>query len=101
MGRKSLAQEFFEWIPAEEEDGFDRTWIVLYDFKGIKPNPKFWVNLRRLKGLSGSGSLVQYSVFMTRSRRGAAVAVMLARHYGGEVMVFRGEEVELLSQYYS
>jgi len=32
---------------------------------------------------------------MTRSRRGAVAAVKLARHYGGEVMVFKGEEVEV------
>ena len=70
---------------------------MLYDFKGVKPNPKFWVNLKRLIGIVGSGSLVQYSVFMTGSRRGAVVAVRLVRHYGGEVMVFKGEEVEILA----
>ena len=96
MGRKSLAQEYFEEIP-EEEGREDGTWIVLYDFKGVKPNPKFWVNLKRLRSLAGSGSLVQYSVFMTRSRKGAIAAVKLARHYGGEVMVFQGEEVEILA----
>ena len=47
MGRKSLAKKYFEEIPMEE-DREDGTWIVLYDFKGIKPNPKFWMNIRRL-----------------------------------------------------
>ena len=96
MGRRSLAKKYFEEIPMEE-DGEDGTWIVLYDFKGIKPNSKFWVNIRRLIGLAGSGSLVQYSVFMTRSKRGAVATVKLVRHYGGEVMVFKGEEVEILA----
>ena len=51
----------------------------------------------RLIGLVESGALVQYSVFMTRSKGGAIAAVKLVRHYGGEVMVFKGEEVEILA----
>ncbi len=58
-----------------------------------KPNPRFWGNIRRLIGLVGEGSLVQYSVFMMRSRRGAMAAMKLARHYGAEVMVFKGEQI--------
>ena len=38
--------------------------------------------------------MVQYSVFMTRSRRGAMVAEKLAKHYGAQVDVFKGEKVE-------
>ena len=40
---------------------------------------------------------MQYSVFMTGSRRAAMAVVKLTRHYGGEVMVFKGEEVEFRS----
>jgi len=39
--------------------------------------------------------MVQYSVFLTGSRRGAIAAGKLVRHYGGEVVAFKGEEVEL------
>ena len=45
-------------------------------------------------GLVGDGSLVQYSVFMTGSRRGALAAERIARYYGASVMVFKGEQVE-------
>ena len=69
LGRKSLAEEYLEEIPVEEEQG-DGTWLVMYDFDR-KPDPRFWSNLRRLRDLVGEGSMVQYSVFMTRSRRGA------------------------------
>ncbi len=92
MGRKSIAEEYYGEI-SEEEDGEEGTWLVLYDFMS-KPNPRFWGNVKRLIGLVGEGSLVQYSVFMTRSRRGAMAAERIARHYGASVMVFKGEEVE-------
>jgi len=52
-----------------------------------QPNSRFWGNVRRLIGLVGEGSLVQYSVFMTRSRRGAMAVERIARHYGASVMV--------------
>ena len=91
MGRKSIAEIFYEEI-SENEVGEEETWLVLYDF-GSKPNPRFWGNIKRLIGLVGEGSLVQYSVFMTRSRRGAMAAEKLARHYGAEVMVFKGEQI--------
>jgi len=91
MGRKSLAEKYYE--ETSEEDEEEGTWLVMYDF-GSKPNPRFWGNVKRLIGLVGEGSLVQYSVFMTRSRRGAMAAEMIARHYGASVMVFKGEEVE-------
>lgn len=91
MGRKSLAEEYLDEVPvAEEAEG---TWLIMYDFSS-KPNPRFWSNLRRLRGLVGESSMVQYSVFMTRSRRGAMVAEKLAMHYGAQVDVFKGEKVE-------
>ena len=46
-------------------------------------------------GLSGGGSLIQYSVFVTDGRRSAWAMVRLVRHYGGEVAVFKGERVEV------
>jgi len=95
MGRKSLAGKFYEEISGEE-DQEKGTWIVFYDFRGRKPNPKFWTNLNRLIALLDDGSMVQYSVFMTKRRRGAIAAVKLAKHYGAEVIVFKGEEAEFL-----
>ena len=91
MGRKSIAQEYYGEIP-EKEDEEEGTWLVIYDFKS-KPNPRFWANIKRLIGLVGEGSLVQYSVFMTKSRRGAMAGEKIARHYGARLMVFKGEEI--------
>ena len=92
MGRKSLAEEYLNEVPEgdKEKEGI---WLVMYDF-GSKPNPRFWSNLRRLIRLVGEGSMVQYSVFMSRSKRGAIVAERLARHYGAQVDVFKGEMVK-------
>lgn len=94
MGRKSLAEKFYEETP-EDENGAANTWLVIYDFRGIKPNPKFWKNLKRLIALLDNGSMIQYSVFKTRHKRGAHAAVKIAKHYGAEVRMFKGEEVEL------
>jgi hypothetical protein len=93
MGRRSLAREYYEEIPEKEDE--KGTWIVIYDFRGVKPNPRFWANIRRLISLVGRSRLVQYSVFVTGRRRGAIAAGKLVRHYGGEVLAFKGEEVEL------
>ncbi len=92
MGRKSLAESFYNSVTVKEPQE-PSTWIVLYDFHGIKPNSRFWYNLKRLVKLVGDGSLVQYSVFMTRSKRGALTAVKLVEHYGGEVLLIKGEIV--------
>ena len=40
LGRKSLAVRFYEGLEGEDER--DGTWLVLYDFKGVKPSSKFW-----------------------------------------------------------
>ena len=92
MGRKSLAESFYNSVTVKEPQE-PLTWIMLYDFHGIKPNSRFWYNLKRLAKLAGDGSLVQYSVFMTRSKRGALTAVKLAEHYGGKVLLIKGEIV--------
>jgi len=92
VGRNSLAKSFYDSIEVDEPNETS-TWVVLYDFHGIKPNSRFWYNLKRLAKLAGDGSLVQYSVFMTRSKRGALTAVKLAEHYGADVLFIRGEIV--------
>ena len=92
MGRKSLAEKYFEEtekIP--EEDGI---WLVLYDFKGIKPSVKYWTNLNRLIKMTGGGSLIQYSVFTTKEKRAAFAARKLAKHYGAETIVYKVEKEE-------
>ena len=75
------------------KDKGDSTWLVVYDFTESRPPTKFWDNLRRLQDLAGEGTLVQYSVFMTRDMRGALAAVDLVKHYKGDVMLFRGQQV--------
>ena len=92
VGRISLAKKFYEEsenIPKEKG-----TWLVLYDFKGIKPSTKYWTNLRRLIKIAGGGSLIQYSVFTTKEKRVAAVAKKLAEHYGAETIVYKVEKAE-------
>lgn len=93
LGRKSIAQEYYEKY-SEDEDGEEGTWLVLYDFKRGKPNPRFWGNLKRLIGFAGGGGLVQYSVFRVGSRRSAVTAARIAVHYGAEVVLFKGEFVD-------
>ena len=95
MGRKSLAEKYYEAFEGEDES--DGTWIVLYDFKGIKPSSKFWDNINRLIDIAWNGSLIQYSAFMTDNRRAASTMVRLARHYGGKVEVFKGERINVES----
>ncbi len=88
MPRMSLAEEFYN--DEEECDGDGMKWLIVYDFAG-KPNPRFWMNLRRLSALEAGSRLLQLSVYITRSRRVARVAVRLARHYGARVEAFRVE----------
>jgi len=101
LGRKSIAQKIYEGLEGVEDEG--GTWLVIYDFKS-KPNPRFWGNLRRLNRLVGEGELIQYSVYKSRSRRGALSAMKIAEYYGGalsamkiaeyygaEVVIFKGE----------
>ena len=42
---KSLAEQPLNETPEEEEQ--EGTWLVMYDFD-IKPNPRFWNNLKTL-----------------------------------------------------
>ena len=43
--------------------------------------------------MTGEGTLIQYSVFMTQDMRGALAAVDLVKHYKGDAMLFRGQQV--------
>jgi len=94
VGRKSLAEKYYGQVKEdyEEENG---TWLVLYDFKGVKANSKFWINMKRVEDLVGGGSLIQYSVFTTASKRGAITVLRLAEHYGGETILYRAERMDL------
>ncbi|MCK4702403.1 hypothetical protein KAT55_03495, partial [Candidatus Bathyarchaeota archaeon] len=89
MGRKSIAEKLFQ--RHEHKDNGDSAWLVVYDFTKTKPPTKFWDNLKRLQILTGEGSLVQYSVFLTHDMRGALAAADLVKHYKGDVMLFKGE----------
>ncbi|MBC8274643.1 MAG: hypothetical protein H8E40_06725 [Chloroflexi bacterium] len=46
MPRISLAKQYYEETETDDETGF---WLILYDFKGIKPSTKFWTNLKRIQ----------------------------------------------------
>jgi hypothetical protein len=93
MGRRSLAHQIFEEY-MDQETG-EETWLIIYDFPGIKPTGKFYDNLNRIKVLAEDGQLVQYSVFMTRDQRAAKATRDLVKHYDGQVMMFKGELVDL------
>ncbi len=93
MGRRSLAKKIFDEYK-EEEPG-DDTWLIIYDFPGMKPTSKFYDNLNRIKALAEDGQLVQYSVFMTRDQRAAKAMRDLVKHYEGQVMMFKGEQADL------
>ncbi len=92
MGRISLAKKYYEETETDDEPG---SWLVLYDFKGIKPSSKFWTNIHRIHAMVGKGTLIQYSVFTTDSKRGAITAVKLAKHYGAQVKLFKATEVTI------
>ena len=70
------------------------SWIIVYDFKGVKPNPNFWANLKRISD-SRRGGLIQYSVYGARSRSEAQAVIGLVRHYGGEARAFRCVEANV------
>jgi hypothetical protein len=93
MGRKSLAEQIYQEYQ-EETPGND-TWLVVYDFQGIKPTTKFYDNISRIMNLTEDSQLVQYSVFMTRDQRAAKAVKDLVQHYNGQVSMFKGEMVEL------
>jgi len=64
-------------------------WLLLYDFKGIKPGTKFYTNLARLSTHRGKTALIQYSALLTSNRRVTMAARKLATYYGAETTVFK------------
>ena len=93
MGRRSLAEQI--WEEYKEEDPGTETWLVIYDFQNTKPPTKLYDNLHRVMSLAEDGDLIQFSVYMTKDKRGAKAVRDLIRHYDGQVSVFRGEPTEL------
>jgi hypothetical protein len=89
LSQTSLAKQILDKEASPDEEG---TWIVVYDFRDLKPCPRFWVNLRRLKELADCRS-IQYSVVVAGNLRTASAVAKLASHYGADVVVFRGEAV--------
>lgn len=75
---------------SEETDEFG-LWVIVYDFIGFKPNPNFWVNLRRVSSSYG-GFLIQYSVYQAGNKSEAEAVSQLVRHYGGEAQAFECKE---------
>ena len=90
MGRKSLAEKFYDETAIDQEIG---SWLVLYGFKGLKPSTKFWSNLTRVITLTGGGAEMR-GVFKTNSKRGALTAIKIVKHYGGESSLFKVEEIK-------
>jgi len=74
-----------------DEDG---SWIIVYDFIERKPNPNFWVNLKRISDSRGGG-LIQYSVYLTESHSEVQAVQRLVNHYGGESRMFRCVDTNL------
>jgi hypothetical protein len=60
LPRQSLAEEYY--LEAEEtpdEPGVE--WLLLYDFKEVKPSTRFWTNLHRPATREGLfGILITY-----------------------------------------
>jgi hypothetical protein len=88
VGKIPLARKiFFEM--REKHKGNNGTWIVLYLFND-KPNSRFYDNLNRLKGMLENNTVFP-SCFITDSKAGALTLQKLVNHYGGEVLVYKGE----------
>jgi len=51
--------------------------------------------MKSVEDLLDGGSLVQYRVFTTASKRGAITVLRLAEHYGGETILYRAERMDL------
>jgi len=94
MGRKSIAEIFYEEVKKDYEEKTG-SWIVVYDFMRMKANSNFWANITRVKNLVGEGSLIQNSVYKTPSKRGAITVLRLARHYGAEAIMYRAEVIDI------
>ena len=67
-------------------------WIVFYDFRYLKPQRGFWLNLHRVDSITGVGGLVQMSVYVNSDWKGAQTAVRLVQHYDGMVACYKIEK---------
>ena len=61
--RRSLAEQIYKQYKDEEPS--EETWLIVYDFQGIKPTSKFYDNINRIRTLLEDGQLIQYSVYRT------------------------------------
>ncbi len=94
MGRKSRAELLYEEVKEDYEEETSG-WIVIYDFPRMKAHSNFWDNVHRVNALVGEGALIQSSVYMSPSKRGAITILKLARHYGAEAFIYRAEEINI------
>lgn len=92
MGRKSLADHFFERYRVEEPGGL--FWIVLYNFENMKLSKRFYHNLTKAIALTKEEVLLQHSRVITRDQRIAKTVRDLVLHYGGKVTLFKGEQFD-------
>ncbi len=93
MTRRSLADIYYDETE-DEQDETESTWLLLYDFKGVKPNTRFWTNLKRLAAKETGASLIQYSALLTHSKRVVKATKKLAKHYSAETITFTVTEDE-------
>jgi len=92
MGRKSLADHFFERYRGE--DSGELFWIVLYNFKNMKLSGRFYDNLTKAIALTKEEVILQHSRVITQDQRTAKTVRDLVLHYGGKVTMFRGEQFD-------
>ena len=93
MGRFSMATKLWRHNVKDDED--EGIYVLLYSFEGTKPNPKFWNNLKKLKEYGGEDARARRNAFIVDSKRCALSVKKLVEHFGGNVISFKGYEVEL------
>jgi hypothetical protein len=90
-GRKSLADKLLEGLTGP--DPHDRSYLLLYDFRGTRAGTRFYTNLQRIMEKAGdSASLVQLSAFTTTSLKAAIAAQALASGMDAETAVYEARE---------
>jgi hypothetical protein len=94
MPRRSLAEQIYQETENITEEP-ETSWLILYDFHEVKPNTRFWINIKRLTTHDPCSTLIQYSALKTGSKRVASATRRLVEHYGGAARVFRVENVEI------
>jgi len=92
MGRRSNAQVLQEDM--EEIEDEQETFLIIYDFIGLKPSKRFWENLSRISMESALSGLIQYSVYLACSLREAILVARLAESYDADSMIFSAKEYQ-------